>query len=329
MTSLYYVHGSENHFFILDQNTLSVALSQSALQKLAQDLCNNPNLPAADGLLVVDSSQSDECLGKMTVVNADGSIATMCGNGLRCVGSYLAKKFNQTQFHVETMQDNLSIRLLKSPAPGVNWVGVQISPVRFNPDSFPYTNLPFKQIINQKIPQFSDHLKFTAIAVPNPHLISFVQNKQDLQSPLENLGTFLNNDNPFFPDGVNVSFAQILGPNKLFVRTFERGVGFTNACGTGMSATAMAFAINYPELFNADQPVTVYNPGGLVETYVHESDNYDTPWIQLVGNATHVSTLKVSEEQLQHANTITNSLVPTGEEDSYQAFVQKIKTQSR
>jgi diaminopimelate epimerase len=329
MINLHYVHGSENHFFILDQNTLSNTLDQPELQSLAQKLCHNSYLPAADGLLVVDNAQAKDCLGKMTVINADGSIATMCGNGLRCVGSYLAHKFNQTQFKVETMQDHLSVRLLESPAPGVKWVGVQISPVRFNSASFPYTNLPFNQIINQKIPQFSDHLKFTAIAVPNPHLISFVQDKQDLETPLNKLGTYLNADNPFFPDGVNVSFAQILGPNKLFVRTFERGVGFTNACGTGMSATSMVFAINYPDLFNKYQPVTIYNPGGVVETYVHGNNQSSSMWIQLVGNATHVATLKVSEQQLQHADTLSDSLIFTGEEDAYQAFVKTVKNQPK
>ena len=70
---------------------------------------------------------------------------------------------------------------------------------------------------------------------------------EELNGPaLKELGTRLNSDNPYFSDGVNVNFGHILGHNKLFVKTFERGVGFTNACGTGMSATSLALALTHP-----------------------------------------------------------------------------------
>lgn len=322
MTKLHYVHGSENHFFLLDVDELKDPLDDTQLSHLAQKLAQSDVLPYSDGLLVVDHSDHAECIGQMKVFNSDGSVASMCGNGLRCVGRYLAEKFNQTDFKVQTMQADLNVHVFDDIAKGVSWVGVQIAPVKFAPADLPYTNLDFDQIINEEIPEFSDHLKFTSMAVPNPHLISFVEDDNDLEEPLFNLGTYLNQPNDYYPDGVNVNFAKILGKNKIFVRTFERGVGFTNACGTGMSATSMAFAMNYPELVDVNEPIDVFNPGGKVQTKVHTEP--DNRWIQLMGNATFVGYIEADEVDLL-SQAIQNNLKESGEEADYLAFIDTIK----
>ncbi|MHA8137513.1 diaminopimelate epimerase [Lactobacillaceae bacterium Scapto_B20] len=326
MTQLLKVHGSENQFFILDQTELKTPLTADELTKLAQSICQpSAILGGADGVLVVDKSDHADALGSMEVVNADGSRASMCGNGLRCVSRYISDKTGQDEFKVETPAADLLVRRQDNLSEGVVAFAVEISPVRYQKAAFPFDNLGMDKIINQPLPQLNDHLKFTTIAVPNPHLISFVDTDEDLNDTLGELGQRLNAKNEYFPDGVNVNFAKILGKNELFVRTYERGVGFTNACGTGMSATSLAFAINYPDQVDINQPISVYNPGGMVKTIVHPNDDHQ--WIELVGNATFTDEVKIDENNLHAADVAAANaqIKSTGEETQYKAFVNGLK----
>ncbi|MEJ6399747.1 diaminopimelate epimerase [Nicoliella lavandulae] len=326
MAQLLKVHGSENQFFILDQTALTTKLSADELTKLAQTICKPDSLlDGADGVLVVDSSNHADAIGRMEVVNADGSRASMCGNGLRCVSRYLSDQSGQNEFKVETPAADLFVERQAPLAPDVTAFAVEISPVRYQKEAFPFDNLGMDKIINQPLPQLNDHLKFTTIAVPNPHLISFVDNDHDLNDTLGELGQRLNGENKYFPDGVNVNFAKILGKNRLFVRTYERGVGFTNACGTGMSATSLAFALNYPDQVDIDQPIEVTNPGGMVKTKVHPNDAKQ--WIQLIGNATFTHQVTIDEADLHHANInqANTTVTDTGEEAAYQKFVKSLQ----
>ena len=138
------------------------------------------------------------------------------------------------------------------------------------------------------------------------------------------LGSYLNGANPYFSDGVNVNFAQILGPQKLFVRTYERGVGFTNACGTGMSATSLAFALLHPASAAFDEAITVYNPGGMVKTSVHFADH--RYWIELIGNATFTHQLEIAENLLHQGRVTAHDaqVTATGEQEAYQNFIHQL-----
>ncbi|MTV83149.1 diaminopimelate epimerase [Secundilactobacillus folii] len=323
MVQLRKVHGSENHFFLLDQTTLESPLTDPELVALAQQITNPETgiLDGADGLLVVNTSTHENALGQMRVINADGSEASMCGNGLRTVARYLAEKNHTNQFKIETMTADLQVSRQSDLAAQVPAFSVEISPVRFQPADFPFTNLGSEPLIDQPVPAFVSGLNFTAIAVPNPHLISFVDEDVMNGDDLGELGARLNGKNDYFPDGVNVSFAQILGKNQLFVRTYERGVGFTNACGTGMSATSLAFALTHPKLAEFEHTITVYNPGGMVKTRLHKAEN--RYWIDLIGNATETHLIDVDESALHQANVMLDntSIETTTEEMAYQKFV--------
>lgn len=320
MVKLLKVHGSENQFFILDQTILDNKLNDNELKNLAINLCKNI-LDGADGLLVIDTS--DDCLGKMRVINADGSEAKMCGNGLRTVSRYLSEKYQLDHFSVETLESNLSVKRATDFYSGVPAFSVEISPISFNKMALPFVYKDLTEMINSEIPEFVPEEKFSAIAVPNPHLISFVSEID--HNTLNNLGQKLNSVNQYFPEGVNVSFAKILDTNKLFVQTFERGVGFTNACGTGMSATSLVFALLYPDQFDSNRDITVYNPGGMVKTNIELNPTKELSKIHLIGNATFTHTIEVSEEAL-HLNELDNlKIEDTGEEKDYQDFVKSIK----
>lgn len=326
MVQLLKVHGSQNAFFILDQTQLQSPLSDEELINFTQKITDPSNgiLGGADGVLVVNKPTRPGSVAQMRVINADGSEASMCGNGLRTVARYVAERDNLTDFKVDTMNASLRVRKHEDLAPGVPAFAVEISPVKFDHTALPFNNLGRQRLLNTLVPELYPGLYFSALAVPNPHLISFV-NKETLHGPaLKELGTRLNSDNPYFNDGVNVNFGYILGHNELFVKTFERGVGFTNACGTGMSATSLALAHTHPDMASFNEPINVYNPGGMVKTILHR-DNYNY-WIELIGNATFTHTLTAEESALHQADlpALSKNITESNENQAYLAFVNSL-----
>ncbi|MCX0291656.1 diaminopimelate epimerase [Lactobacillus kullabergensis] len=323
MVQLQKVHGSQNTFFLLDQTQLQNPLTKNELVNLAKQITNSATglLNGADGLLVVSNSQHPQAIGKMQVINADGSFASMCGNGLRTVGRYLAQKYHKQSFKVETMQSDLRVSCQPDWAQNVKAVSVEISPVSFAAADLPFTNLGCSELLNQAVPEFAPKLTFSAVAVPNPHLISLVSDDVLKSDLLANLGTKLNQKNPYFPDGVNVSFAQVLSSDHLFVRTFERGVGFTNACGTGMSAASLIYALTNQSQDLFDKLLTVSNPGGFVQTKIHRTAN--SYWIELIGNATVTHYIDVAESDLHQKQPDFNNfkITTTSENEAYQNFI--------
>ncbi|WP_179394436.1 diaminopimelate epimerase [Lacticaseibacillus absianus] len=318
MAELRQVHGSDNTFFLLDQTTLGAPLPQTTLIQLAQRLCDRTTglNGGADGLLVVDAAA--QAVGKMTVINADGTLAKMCGNGIRTVTRYLSEKTGQSRFIIQTDQAPLEVHVDRVLAPGVKTYGAEISPVSFAAAALPFAALDHEQIIDTVLPQIHPTFKFTAVAVPNPHLIAFVPEAALTGPELEAIGKRLNAPNPYFPEGVNVTFATIEGPDTLFARTYERGVGFTNACGTGMSATSIAFVLAHPEMAALDRLITVYNPGGMVQTIVHRVDaRY---WVELIGNATTIALIAIPDQALAAGDFAGAQVALTGEAEQYEAF---------
>ncbi|WP_125711498.1 diaminopimelate epimerase [Companilactobacillus kedongensis] len=324
MVQILKVHGSENQFFILDQTKLKQQLSDDELKQLAIKICSPKTglLHGSDGLLVVNDSKYDDCLGQMRVINADGSEAKMCGNGLRTVSRYLSEKFDKTEFKVETFENNLSVKKSQDLAEGLPAFSVEISPISFAKMDLPFSYKDKSQLIDDEVPEFINGQTFTAIAVPNPHLISFVNEVKE--DDLGKLGKLLNGPNEYFPEGVNVSFAKILDNNKLFVQTYERGVGFTNACGTGMSATSLAFAMIHGDKFDHTKDIEVFNPGGMVKTNIQLNAVPEKSQIRLIGNATFTHTIEISENDLHVAKLSKVDVQITGEEDHYQAFVKSL-----
>lgn len=310
---IFRVHGSENRFALVPP-PLSTQLP--VIESRFPDFLRQriPVLRDIDGVLLVQPSTQSDCQGRMVIINSDGTHAKMCGNGLRTVARYLAHKASMLSFKVATDEAALAVQVHQDLAPGVPAIGVEISPVSFQPVALPMTNLGNDPVVNAVIPAFDPHLRFTAVAVPNPHLISFVPSVQAAQATLKRLGTTLNAPNRYFPDGVNISFAEIRGKRTLFVQTYERGVGFTNACGTGMAAASLSYVTAYhPEL--VEQPLTVLNPGGMVRTIVHRKKD-GRKWIELIGNATITHEIEVT------AAFAPLSVSQTNEEQAYQQWIR-------
>ncbi|AWE07453.1 diaminopimelate epimerase [Lysinibacillus sp. 2017] len=277
------VHGSGNTFYLYD----TVYEKELDWVQLTKWLCNKENENGADGLLLVLPSENADA--KMRVINADGSEASMCGNGLRCMARYVCEKKNLNEAIIETMYANLHVKKEQAIFEQLPTYAVQISPVSFDLQSLPMHFENKTTIQNEILPVFSSDIRFTAVSVPNPHLIGIVEKAyiQDT-SHQQKLASYLNEKNDYFPDGVNVSYVYPISDDEIFVRTYERGVGFTNACGTAMTASALIAQKNH---YIKEEKVTVYNPGGFVQCKVAMQNN--TYHLSLIGNATEISKWKL------------------------------------
>ncbi|MGE8204210.1 diaminopimelate epimerase [Heyndrickxia sp. NPDC080065] len=275
------VHGSGNDFLLIDEISTQYHFSEKDRQNIAIALCDRNTELGADGILF--TMKSDHADARMRVFNADGSEASMCGNGLRCVGRYVCELLEKDEIYIETMKVTLRVNKSDSIFSDIPTYCVEISPVLFSLTALPL-NIEKEQLINEKIESLSNELLFTAVAVPNPHLISFVDNDVIRSNIQEKIAEYVNGTNELFPDGVNVSFVKAMDQGVIYVRTFERGVGFTNACGTAMSASSLVSCLLSINQF--EQVIDVYNNGGKVRCVVHKNDqNYK---IDLIGNATYL-----------------------------------------
>ncbi|MBL1228908.1 diaminopimelate epimerase [Enterococcus sp. BWB1-3] len=313
------VHGSENDFFILDEIDLLEPLVHTEVDQLRKSLCdrNNGLLGGADGILFVGKVNKGTSLAKMRVINSDGSEASMCGNGLRTVARYLTEKYNQEYFTVETMFAELKVGRTDDFSKDVPAYQVEISPVSFEKEAVPM-NYSQQTVIDEIIPELSKTIKFSVVSVPNPHMIAFVDHEELENGELERIAAYVNGTNPIFPDGINVSFVEILRENELFVRTFERGVGLTSACGTAMCASSLMYTLLYTKIFY--QRITVRNAGGLVKTVVHENSDGGY-WMELIGNATITHYIKGSIADFMYRDFEKLMIEETREQEAYKEFL--------
>ncbi|SDN45055.1 diaminopimelate epimerase [Alkalicoccus daliensis] len=272
-------HGSGNDFIIIDEWSKDYAFSETERVELAKQLSRRNAVIGSDGILFV--LPSSKAHAAMRMFNSDGSEAEMCGNGLRCVARYVLEIAGKDKLTIETMKANLEVARVPDVYEGVQSFEVAIEPVSFETDTLPLKN-ESRDLISQPIPQLHQSLRFTALSVPNPHLVALVEDIND--EMLEEIGNKANANKDILPNGTNVSFVKDLGEGSIFVRTFERGVGLTNACGTAMSASTVVSCVLGNQ--NLDEVITVLNPGGMVQTKVFKKDE-STYAVKLRGNATY------------------------------------------
>ena len=256
--------GSGNNFILINEYD-NILFSEERRITLSKELCEQEHL---DGLLFFHNSDTAD--GKMRMFNPDGSEAEMCGNGLRCVGRFACETLDKTSVLIETLKSVSLISKEKNIYKTVETYRAELKDIVLN-----------TQEINQAIDDVSSTLNFTVVNMPNPHLVSFVDKVDEEQ--LVALGKKVNTMPHLFPNGINVNFCQILDEGVIFVRTYERGVGLTQSCGSGMSASSLVYCLlGYQAMGHT---LEVYNLGGLVQctpmvTALHQYSVF------LSGNAT-------------------------------------------
>ena len=277
-------HGSSNDFILIDECEKKYGFTEQNRYALARYLCLREGLIGADGILFFQKSSIRDA--KMRMFNPDGTEAEMCGNGVRCVGRYAQEILGKKVVFIETMKGVQKIEREKDLSKSVWTVSVGLKPVSVALSDIPLL-VEGETFINRTIDKFSE-MRYSAVSMGNPHLISFVE-KMDL-ALLEKVGKKVNQTKSIFPEGMNVSFCKLIEKNKLMVMTYERGLGITKACGTGMSATSLISVIlKYCE---QDTWIEIYNKGGITKCNVNQLGESFT--VELLGNVTYEYMAKIT-----------------------------------
>ena len=271
-------HGSGNDFVMIDERDLLPNILTSDIPRFIQSVCDRSGPIGADGVLVVANSEQYD--GKMIMYNSDGTEAEMCGNGMRCVARKLLTVRERAEIHVESKIGSVFCRKMPDMHSGVYTVSVVIGPINLNADSVPIQHNG-TQVINEIIPEIDPNAQFTALSIPNPHLIAIVP-EIDFDK-LTNWGEAILNNPQIFPNGINVSMVQKKGDNHIFVATYERGCSITAACGTAYSSSCYVSCMN--GVCDYDTSILAQSKGGV--SYCRISQNRPEE-VLLVGNATYV-----------------------------------------
>ncbi len=283
-------HGSGNDFILIDEITNSYSFTEDERRKLAIALCDRKKAVGADGILFV--LNSDHCDGRMRIFNADGSEPEMCGNGLRCVGRYVIEKLNRDKITIETMKAQYEVKKVEDLYKGVSTVEIIIDSLTFGVSDLPL-NYNKDTLFFGKLEELSDELEFSAVSVTNPHLVSIVDEIKEEQ--LVQVGTKANSTQSLLPKGVNVNFVKIIDGNNIYVKTFERGVGLTKACGTGMTASSVIACI--AKKCPVGEIINIFNDGGMIRCIVNKKEE-EGYFVQFIGNATYVFRAEIDTEDI-------------------------------
>jgi len=240
------VEGIGNDFVLLDRRHEAhevVAADLARLATLAPSLCDRRRGIGADGLLVVGARPNDsEAAATMWVINADGSRPEMCGNGLRCVAHYVAHTDDAAALTIATDAGPKHCRIENASSLEAE-VEVDMGPGLEEP---------------RPALQVDTGYAFASVSMGNPHAIAFVE--EDPEPLARRLGPAIERD-PAFPARTNVEFARIdRAGDRIELWVWERGVGITEACGTGACATACAAV--WSGRAEPGSPLSIDLPGG-------------------------------------------------------------------
>lgn len=235
-------HGTENDFVLLFDPERSVDLTP----RLVSAICDRRSGLGADGLLRVvlaatdpeGAQMSDEARWFMDYRNADGSLAEMCGNGVRVFARFLVDRYLERPGEVQIATRAGVIRV------DIGVVGdaaAHLGPYEL-PDVGPVS-----------VTTNGHQWPAVAVNTPNPHVVAFVDDLADAGDLVAAPAV-----SPAFAEGVNVEFAVSRGPGEVAMRVHERGVGETRSCGTGACAVAVAASLRHP----ATRRYVVHVPGG-------------------------------------------------------------------
>ena len=248
------MHGTENVFVLVDERPPRF----EHYDLLARMLCDPAGpMEGADGVLVVRDAPG--AAAEMRVFNADGGEAEMCGNGVRCVARYLGERGAGDAFTIGTLAGPVAVRIVaRQPFEATVDIGCAHFPQDAEEERFDALGATWR---------------YYDVSLGNPHAVIFVDDVCAIDLPA--LGEAAQRL-ARFPKGTNVHLATRVNAATLRVRHFERGVGLTQACGTGAVACAAAAILAR----DCSSPMTVQVPGGTLAVAWHPGES-----AQLTGGA--------------------------------------------
>ena len=205
----------------------------------ARTLCDRHYGIGADGLILICPSKVSDF--KMEIYNSDGSVAGMCGNGIRCLGKYVYDYglTGKETLSIETKSGirNMHLQIREGKACGAM---VDMGVPRLNAHSIPILSEK-DLVINDPIEVQEKNYRMTGISMGNPHAVIFSEEINGIS--LEETGRELE-FHPRFPERANIEFCHVTARDRMEIRVWERGVGETLACGTGACAAVVASVLN-------------------------------------------------------------------------------------
>lgn len=207
--------------------------------EFARTLCDRHYGIGADGLILICPSKVSDF--KMEIYNSDGSVAGMCGNGIRCLGKYVYdyRLTGKETLSIETKSGirNMHLHIQDGKACGAM---VDMGVPRLNAHSIPILSEK-DLVINDPIEVQEKNYRMTGISMGNPHAVIFSEEINGIS--LEETGRELE-FHPRFPERANIEFCHVTARDRMEIRVWERGVGETLACGTGACAAVVASVLN-------------------------------------------------------------------------------------
>ncbi|MBU0640859.1 MAG: diaminopimelate epimerase [Planctomycetes bacterium] len=270
------MHGLGNDFVVISMFGQNVANPA----KLARTICDRHRGVGADGLILIGPPESDEADVRIRMFNADASPAATCGNGVRCVGklAYEHGLARQNPLRAATDAGVTSLELTLDPDQRVSSIRADMGPPILDPKEIPVA-LGGERVVGVAMPLGEKILSVTCVSMGVPHAVFFVPDWR--QVPLSKWGPQVER-HPLFPQRTNVNFAQVIKPELVHMFTWERGVGPTQACGSGACSVCVAGVLNH----FTERTITARLPGGELELEWNEASNH----VFMSGPATEVFT---------------------------------------
>lgn len=245
------------------------------LSRLSRQISDRHFGVGSDGLVVIMPSET--CDFRMRMFNPDGSEAEMCGNASRCIGKYVYDKglTTKTDLTLETLAGvkHLTLRLNGNI---VERVTVDMGEPILSSQDIPVA-LPMSYVVSYPLEIENISFDVTCVSMGNPHAVIFVDDMS--RYDLHHIGALIEHY-PLFPRRTNVEFVEILSPDSLKMRVWERGTGETMACGTGACASLVAAVLNG----KSRRQATLHLQGGDLQIEWNEKDNH----VYMTGDAVTV-----------------------------------------
>lgn len=265
------MNGLGNDFVVLDYEEYEKTNMDKG--ELAKRLCDRHFGIGADGLMIVNPSPKNAETGWF-FYNSDGSIAQMCGNGIRCFAKYVHEKglIAKSEFSVDTLAGVIIPKLNDDGT-----ITVNMNKPILNPAKIPAN---VSENLNFEVLAGGEKFVANAVSIGNPHCIIFTD--KDTKTAALKYGAEVEN-NPIFPEKTNVEFIKIISRSEINLDVWERGCGITLACGTGACASVVAGILNG----YLDNKVKVNLPGGSLTIEWNGSKDDVDHNVFMTGSATY------------------------------------------
>ncbi|MFE8071221.1 diaminopimelate epimerase [Marinobacteraceae bacterium S3BR75-40.1] len=222
------MHGLGNDFVVIDGVTQPVRLTHEQISQLG----DRHRGIGFDQLLLVEPPGRPDVDFNYRIFNADGGEVEQCGNGARCFARFvLDQRLTQKrELRVQTAKGIIELKVTQN-----GWVRVDMGAPELDPPQIPFEAAERKAVY--ELEAEGQTWQLSAVSMGNPHGVLVVDNVDN--APVATVGPTLEN-HPAFPDRANIGFMQVLAPDRVRLRVFERGVGETLACGSGACAAVVA-----------------------------------------------------------------------------------------